>query len=64
MEVNRPVYYDLRAENGLPNWLEFDIVELKYDGIWGRLEINNGNLQIYSRNDKPVSYTHLRAHET
>jgi len=52
MKINRPVYYDLKSENELPKWLEFDIVELKYDGIWGRMEIDNGNLQIYSRNDK------------
>ena len=52
MKINRPLYYDLRAENEIPEWLNFDMVELKYDGIWGRLEIENGNLQIFSRNDK------------
>ena len=52
MTINRPLYYDLRAENEIPEWLNFDVVELKYDGIWGRLEIEKGNLQIFSRNDK------------
>ena len=31
---------------------EYPYVELKYDGIWGRLEIHNGSWEIYSRTGK------------
>ena len=34
-------------------------VELKYDGIWGRLEVHDGEWIIYSRTGKVLSLIHI-----
>jgi ATP-dependent DNA ligase len=46
METGRPEYRDIKLGT-VPSG--FDIIELKYDGMWGRMEIDRSEVQIYSR---------------
>ena len=55
---DRGCYTEIQVEDikGLPHtatfFSDYPYVELKYDGIWGRLEIHNGKWEIYSRTGK------------
>ena len=48
--LNRPVFLDLNPVDGPPPG--FNKVELKMDGQWGQLKIENGSLEIWSRHGK------------
>jgi ATP-dependent DNA ligase len=45
----RPRYVELEPEQSLPLGIGFDVVELKLDGQWGRLVVENGQWAIWSR---------------
>lgn len=50
MEASRPKYSDVKPGSDIPEG--YDIIELKYDGMWGRSEINYLCLEMYSRQGK------------
>lgn len=49
MKVKRPLFINIGNEKVIKR---FDTVELKYDGIWGKVEVNDGKIEIWSRNNK------------
>ena len=50
--VDRPKFRELiyREDREIPE--QYDMVQMKMDGIWGCLIINNGQWAIYSRTGK------------
>ena len=51
--VDRPKYRELKVEDmGELGRRQYDIVQMKYDGMWGRLVVAHGQWAIYSRNNK------------
>ena len=54
------IYTD--AEGWVGYWVDLDTLEI--DGIYGNVEISEESYMMSLMVYKPVSYTHLRAHET
>lgn len=48
MKLDRPPFHSFKPGD-FPDPSQFDVIELKYDGWWGQLVIENGVWQIYSR---------------
>ena len=47
---DRPKFNELRPQDSIPE--EYDIVQLKMDGIWGCMVVNDGAWSLYSRTGK------------
>ena len=48
--IDRPKFREIRLQDNIPD--EYDIVQLKMDGIWGALTIMNGEWMMQSRTGK------------
>ena len=48
--IDRPKFKEFRPDDKIPD--EYDIVQLKMDGIWGRMVIRDGTMEVYSRTGK------------
>ena len=48
--IDRPKFREIRLQDNIPD--EYDIVQLKMDGIWGALTIMNGEWKMQSRTGK------------
>ena len=48
--IDRPKFREIRLQDNIPD--EYDIVQLKMDGIWGALTIMNGEWMMQSREPK------------
>ena len=52
--TQRQIYKDMTIEEALQT--NCNLFQIKYDGIWARLEIQHGEVNIYSRTEK-LKYT-------
>ncbi len=57
MKVSRPGYAEIGPDHPLEELKQqWDVVELKYDGIWGRIECDEGVAKTFSRNGQVKHY--------
>jgi len=50
--IDRPPFRELRWEKDKEIPEQYDMVQLKMDGIWGHMKIGHGQWAIYSRTGK------------
>jgi len=61
--MDRPKFKELRYYDGMTIPEEYDIVQLKMDGMWGCMVMSHGEWTIYSRTGKMKSSGHLDKYE-
>ena len=61
--IDRPKFKELRYYDGMSIPQEYDIVQLKMDGMWGCMVMSCGEWNIYSRTGKLKASGHLDTYE-
>ena len=61
--MDRPKFKELRYHDGMTIPEEYDIVQLKMDGMWGCMVMSHGEWTIYSRTGKLKASGHMETYD-